>query len=230
MPDFSSLARRTIARLASSVVALVLAAPATAAAQMPGAPVFQNAFSNPGVTVAGNYADGEGTSLLALAAAWSPASGRFQVSGGLGRLGVEQGGADADDLNGTAWGARASVPLFSFAEGRVGVAPFAGVGGFTHDSLTVLQIPAGVGAGWRTALGETRALSLYATGTYLWARTEVGDVRADGGRLRFAAAVDVTLVRNLGLTLGYEAGGEAGAGEAGPSGSILGAALSWAFR
>jgi hypothetical protein len=224
----SSLARTALIAVAPFVA--LAATPATARAQMPGAPVLQNAFSNRGITVAGNYAGGDGTSLAAAALAWSPGGGRFQVSGGLGRLAFDGGGEDGDDLTGTAWGARLSAALLSLAGGRIGIAPFAGVGGFTHDDVSVLQIPAGVGAGWRMALGETRALSLYATGTYLWARTDVDDVRRDGGRIRAAAAVDVTVVRNLGLTVGYEAGGEAGDGEAGPTGSIFGVGLSWAFR
>jgi hypothetical protein len=220
----ASSAART-ALVTAAAVAVALASPAIAAAQLPGAPVLQNAFANPGVTVAANYADGDATTLIAGAVAWSPGTGRFQFSGGAGQLKV-----DDADFSAPAWGARVAVPLLSFANGRAGVAPFGGIGGASKDSVKLLQVPFGVGAGWRMGLGATRALSLYATGTYLWARTTVGEERVSDGRVRFAAAADVTVVRNLGLTLGYEAGAEADAGEAGPTGPVLGVGLSWAFR
>lgn len=208
-------------------ITLVIALPAAARAQLPGAPVLQNAFSNPGVTVGANYAATSGdvqASLVAAAVAWAPGTGRFQLSAGFGRLTPKDG-------DGTSvYGARVAVPLFSFAQGRIGVAPFAGVGSGSRDSTKLLQVPAGLGAGWRTALGATRALSLYATATYLWSRTTVGDLQQSDGRLRGAVAADVTVVRNLGLTLGYESGSEAGAGESGPTGPVLGVGLSWAFR
>ena len=215
------------ARALAALVASLLAPLASRAlhAQLPGAPVLQNAFANPGVTLAGNYASGDKTTLWALAGAYSPGAGRFQFSGGLGRLTLDQvsGGS-------TPWGVRLAVPLFSFATGRAGVAPFLGVGGMTRDSVKLLQVPVGLGAGWRMGLGTTRALSVYATGTYLWARTSVGAEKQSNGRVRFAVAGDVTLIRKLGLTVGYEAGSNAAAGEAGPTGGIFGAGLSWAFR
>jgi hypothetical protein len=96
--------------------------------------------------------------------------------------------------------------------------------------VKLLQGPFGVGAGWRMGLGATRALSVYATGTYLWARNTVGDSSESAGRMRVAAAADVTLIRNLGLTLGVEAGAKAEGAEPGPKGSIVGVGLSWAFR
>ena len=214
--------------LAAAVVVASLLAPLASRglhAQLPGAPVLQNAFANPGVTVAGNYAKGDGTTLWALAGAYSPGAGRFQFSGGVGRLTLDQVSGSS-----TPWGMRLAVPLFSFATGRAGVAPFIGFGGMTRDTVKLFQVPVGVGAGWRLGLGTTRALSVYATGTYLWARTTVGDVRKSNGRVRFAVAGDVTVIRNLGLTLGYEAGSNASAGESGPTGGIFGAGLSWAFR
>ena len=79
-------------------------------------------------------------------------------------------------------------------------------------------------------LGATRALSIYGTGTYLRVRHTVGDSTATAGRVRFAAAGDVTVIRNLGLTLGFEGGANAKHGRPGPTGSILGVGVSWAFR
>jgi hypothetical protein len=218
--------RPLAAALTFPAVALAaLLAPAVAHAQLPGAPVLQNAFANPGITVAANYADGDATTLVAGAVAYSPGAGRVQLSAGIGQLKV-----DDADFSATAWGARVAVPLLSFAGGRAGVAPFAGIGGASKDDVKLLQVPAGVGAGWRMGLGATRALSFYATATYLWARTTVDEQKVSNGRVRFAAAADVTVVRNLGLTVGYEAGAEAGDDEAGPAGPILGVGLSWAFR
>ena len=212
------------ALLAALAIAALLG-PRAVRAQLPGAPVLQNAFSNPGLTVAGNYASGDRTSLVAAAIAYAPGAGRFQFSGGVGRLTL-----DKADKSATPWGARLAIPLFSFAGGRGGVAPFVGFGGASIDSVKLMQVPVGVGAGWRMGLGATRALSVYGTGTYLWARTTVGDTKESAGLVRFAAAADVTVIRNLGLTLGFEAGSNAGAGESGPTGSIFGVGLSWAFR
>lgn len=224
----ASHAPRPSAAVPMALPALALAAlfaPALAHGQLPGAPVLQNAFANPGITAGANYADGDATTLIAGAVAYSPGAGRVQLSAGIGQLKVDEA-----DFSATAWGARVAVPLLSFAGGRAGVAPFLGVGGASKDSVKLLQVPTGLGAGWRMGLGATRALSFYATATYLWARTTVGDEKVSDGRVRFAAAADVTVVRNLGLTLGYEAGAEAGDDEAGPAGPILGVGLSWAFR
>ena len=213
-------------RLVAATVALLAPlAPRIAAAQLPGAPVLQNAFANPGLTVAGNYAGGDGTTLLAAAVAYAPGAGRFQVSGGLGRLTFDEGDASA-----TPWGARLAIPLLSFAGGRGGLAPFAGIGAATVDTVKLLQVPFGVGAGWRMGLGATRAISVYGTGTLLWARHTVAGSSESAFRARFAAAADVTVIRNLGLTLGYEGGANAKADRPGPTGGIFGVGLSWAFR
>lgn len=209
----------------ATAIGLALLAPHPLAAQLPGAPVLQHAFSNPGLTVAGNYASGDGTTLLGAALAYAPGAGRFQLSGGVGTLSFDE----ADD-RATAYGARLGFPIFSFATGRGGIALFGGVGGATIDTVKLLQVPAGVGAGWRMGLGATRALSVYATGTVLWARHTVADSSESAYRVRFAAAADVTVIRNLGLTVGFEGGANADAGEPGPTGSILGVGLSWAFR
>jgi hypothetical protein len=121
------------------------------------------------------------------------------------------------------------VPVFSFATGRGGIALFGGVGNASADSTSLLQVPGGVGVGWRMGLGATRALSVYGTGTYLWARAKVGDESTSKGNFRFAVAGDVTVIRNLALTVGFE-GGASDDEAVGQSGSIFGAGLSWAFR
>src|SRR3954463_2255952 len=64
---------------------LALCGVATSAdAQIPGAPVLQNAWASPGIVGAVNFAGSSGQSVVAAAAGWSPGSGRFQVSGGAG--------------------------------------------------------------------------------------------------------------------------------------------------
>ena len=216
--------------LAAAVALLAPLAPRVAAAQLPGAPVLQNAFSNPGLTVAGNYAGGDGTGLLAAAIAFAPGAGRFQFSGGVGRLTTEAAAGETDDRTATAWGGRLAFPVFSFATGRGGIALYGGYGSASADTVKQVQAPFGAGAGWRMGLGATRALSVYATGTYLWARQTMGEKEESAGRVRFAAAADVTVIRNLGLTVGFEGGANAKEGKPGPAGSILGVGLSWAFR
>src|SRR3954469_15322142 len=69
---------RAIATIAVAAVA------SSAEAQIPGAPVLQNAWATPGIVGALNYAGSSGENVIAAAAGWSPGSARFQVSGGLG--------------------------------------------------------------------------------------------------------------------------------------------------
>jgi len=220
---------RAVARRLALVLATLLLPTTSLHAQQPGAPVLQNGFANPGVTVAVNYGKGEHSDLLGAALAWSPGKGTFQFSAGAGRLDVDSTGFDPM----TTYGLRVAFPRFGFMGGRVGMAPFIGLGGASGDSTKTLIVPIGVGAGWRMALGSTRALSLYATGTYL--RTQVtpeaeGQDKQSADLLRFAAAADVTLFRNVGLTLGTEFGSAADHGATVPEGTIFGAGLSWRFR
>jgi hypothetical protein len=204
----------------------VLARPAHA--QMLGVPVLQNGFSNPGVTVAVNYGTAENVRGYGLAGAWAPVSGRFQVSGGIG-------GYDPDE--GKAWltyGGRVAVPLTMFTgTGNFGVAPFAGLGAASREGTGIMHLPVGVAAGYRRSLGATRAISVYGSSFYGWTRvtSDVEDVETvSKGLIRFSGGIDVGLVPGLGLTVGYEAGATAEADEAGPTGSIFGIGLSYAFR
>ena len=200
------------------------------AAQQPGAPVLQNGFANPGLTAALNYARGTEANLVGAAIAWSPGKGSVQLSAGAGRLDVDAEGVDPL----TTYGARLALPLarLSWMNGRIGAAPFVGFGGASGDSASTLIVPLGVGAGWRMALGSTRALSVYGTGSYL-----IGSVTPEGGDaekqnlVRFAVAADVTLFRNVGFTIGSEFGASADDDlPTLPQGSVLGIGLSWAFR
>ena len=74
-------------------------------AQLPGAPVLQNAWATPGLVAAVNLGGGSDGSVYAAAVGWSPGSGRFQLSAGAGaqsRTGTGSKGA---------YGLRVAVPL-----------------------------------------------------------------------------------------------------------------------
>jgi hypothetical protein len=190
--------------------------------------VLQNGFSNPGVTAAVNYGTGENVRGYGLAGAWAPASGRFQVSGGIG-------GYDPDeDKAWLTYGGRVAVPLTMLTgTGNFGVAPFAGLGAASREGTGIMHLPVGIAAGYRRALGTTRAISVYGSSFYGWTRltSDVEDVEnVSKGLLRFSGGLDVAVTPGFGVTLGYEAGATADDGEPGPTGSIFGIGLSYAFR
>lgn len=220
----------SIPRVAIAVVVLLVgqAAAGPLQAQMLGVPVLQNGFSNPGITTAVNYGTAEGVRGYGLAAAWAPASGRFQVSGGVG-------GYDPDE--GKSWftyGGRVGVPLTKVTgNGSFGVAPFAGLGAANRQGTAIMHLPVGVAAGYRRALGDTRAISVYGSSFYGWTRltSDAADVETvSNGVIRFSGGLDVALTPGFGVTIGYEAGAKADAGEPGPTGSVFGIGLSYAFR
>ncbi len=212
----------------STLLFVAHAAMAPLPAQMLGVPVLQNGFSNPGITAAVNYGTAEGVRGYGLAGAWAPASGRFQVSGGVG-------GYDPDD--GKAWvtyGGRVGVPLTGLTgNGSFGVAPFAGLGAASRQGTSIMHLPVGVAAGYRRALGATRAISVYGSSFYSWTRFTSDVANAETvskGLIRFSGGLDVALLPALGVTVGYEAGQAADAGDPGPTGSIFGIGVSYAFR
>ncbi len=227
---------------------LVLAAPG-ALAQMLGVPVLQNAFANPGITVAGNFGTQDGARGYGAAAAWAPGSGRFQLSVGGGVLDAEAaggsvipGGSTSDDRTRTfTWGARASFSFLERASGSIGVGAFAGAGGLSRDRVTQLRVPLGASLGWRRAIGETRAISVYVAPFYLLSETrlDLGGIDCDvvacpdetdrAGSFRVSGGVDFALARAIGITVGYEDGQRADDAEPGPSSGVFGVALSYAF-
>lgn len=227
---------------------LVCAGPAVAGAQMPGIAVLQNAWTNPGLTAAVNTGFGGGGSAYAGAAAWSPRSGRFQLSLGAGIRTTGESGS------GPTAGARVAVPFWTTAGGGLGVAGFAGVGsgrvkGDTTalgDAVTAFQVPVGVAVGYRRMLGS-RGISAHVAPFYaLWRRNipEVpatgGDpgspaVRRTAGLFRVGVGVDVGITRRIGVTGGVELGANGreatatDAGRPGPTGAVASIAASWAF-
>src|SRR3954462_11617157 len=78
-------------RTCVAAAALMVALSSTLTAQMPGAPVLQNAWASPGMVVAVDIAGGSRT-LYGGAVGWAPSAGRFQFSGGVGSLSPKGGG------------------------------------------------------------------------------------------------------------------------------------------
>jgi hypothetical protein len=209
-------------------------------AQIPGAPVLQNVWATPGVVGALDIGTGSGGSVYAAAGSWTPGSGRFELSGGLGyqRLG---GGAGSRGV----YGVRAAIP-FGGATSTFGFGAFAGIGGgpsrvtaadtiFTPggpqvtgiDSVTsTVQIPLGVSVGWRHAIGATHGVSIYASPSYTFFS---GGNGGSGGLIRGAIGADFGITSKLGATVGFEFGATREQGFGGPTGSSFGLGLSYAF-
>lgn len=228
--DRDSLVGGLVSRpLRGLATALALLAPLAAGAQMPGVPVLQNAFSNPGLTVGGNVGTGDVGSAYAAAVAWAPGSGRFQVSGGIGVLTFKAEDAKSSPTYGVR-GAYA-LPWPRGGTGSFGTAAFVGFGGATNDDASTSTIPVGVSVSYRRALGETRAFSVYGVPFYQWSSFRPKEGEEDSrGQFRGSVGADVTIIPRLGATVGYEFGGKTAAGEAGTSGGVFGAGVSWSFR
>jgi hypothetical protein len=199
--------------MGGAAVALALNTTGAAMAQIPGAPVLQNAFANPGLAAAANFGAGSGQSLFALAGAWGLAGGRFQLSGAAGAQ-------RANDATRGAYGVRGSMTVWTSAGGGLGAAAFAGVGGAPRTrsngvmtNPAVMTIPAGLTVGYRRPLGTTRG-STSDDGAG-------GDVAGSDGNVRVALGVDFSFNPSFGVTAGTELGGS------GSGGSNFGLALSW---
>ena len=195
---------------------------ATAAAQVPGAPVLQNAFANPGLAVAANFGGGGGQSFYGLAAAMGMSGGKLQISGGAG---VNRG----NNTTRGAYGARVSSALWSTSGGSIGVGAFAGVGGAPRtrtnnvvSNPAVLNVPLGATIGYRRAFG-TRGVSGYASPFYRWSRVDNGAV-ASSGSMRVSLGTDVGVTQSIGVTVGGELGGKT---TSGGGSSLFGFAVSF---
>jgi hypothetical protein len=231
-----NIRRQLLAAVLTAAIAPV------ASAQTPGLAVLQNAWANPGITAAVDAGFGGGTSTFAGAAAWAPASARFQLSLAAGIRNVSGTGAAATG------GARVAVPVWSTSSGKLGVAGFAGIGSsklasdtnVAGASAVLSQVPIGVSVGYRMRLGATRGISAYASPFYaLWrrdlpgvdstaTRPAVPAVKTTNGLFRIGLGVDVGVTSRLGVTGGVELGATKANG-AGPGGTIATVAASWAF-
>lgn len=222
-------ARRPLAALALAAAASSAASatlPATAGAQMPGVPVLQGPFRNPGVTVGAFGAGADGTTAAGAAVAIVPSLRWLQFTLGGGY-------ADAG-LSVATYGGRAAVSLSRFVpflrSDGLGVAAFVGIGGGIRDSVTLLSVPVGVTVGYRRVIG-TRVLSAYASPFYGYSQSQ-GQGQDAGGRglIRVSGAVDFSLTRRIGITVGAEGGATAKDRQPGPRTTLFGAGISFALR
>jgi hypothetical protein len=201
---------------------IAVLATSSMSAQMPGSPVLQNAWAAPGLVGAVNYGGGDG-SVYAAAVSWAPPSARLQLSGGLGVRSLSGGGGSK-----SVYGVRAALPLGGTAS-TIGFGAFAGVGGGqTAQSDTTsssTEIPLGLAIGWRHALGGSHGFSLYATPSYIYF---TGGSKA-GGIARAGVGVDIGITNSLGATVGAEFGATRAPGLGGPTGTLFGIGVSYAF-
>lgn len=216
--------RPTVRPLVPSLLAGLVLGATSVAAQLPGLPVLQGPFANPGLTVGANVGGGNG--LTTYAAAASLGAGRFLLSGGVGALSPEEGSTSA------AYGARVAMPLMSFMGGSAGVAAFAGVGGASADGVSSVQLPVGAGLGWRRALGSSRGVVVHAAPMVTFYRVSADGESASKALFRASIGLDLALTRRLGVTIGAEGGQkpEEGSGDPGPGGSVAAIGVSWALR
>lgn len=207
-----------------TVIAFSLAPVSLARAQMLGAPVLQNAFTNRGVTVGADFGSGSDLSSYGAAVTWAPMSAKYALSGGIAYLDPKFGSGTAT------YGARLVVPvLHRFPQ--FGVAPFVGMGGATRNGVTDWQIPLGVALGYRRAVGVNgRAISAYVSPFYSWARVRENGQTSTHGLFRVSLGLDAAVLPQVGVTVGYETGAKAGVGEAGATGGIFGLGVSYALH
>lgn len=206
-----------------ALLASTLALTGSLVAQVPGVPALQNAFLNPGIGVAGNFAGGSGQSFYGVAAAWGPSGGRFQVSGAAGAQNV-------NDATRGAYGGRVAMNVWNSRNGSIGAGAFVGVGGApsTDDDNVVttpatLIVPGGVTVAYQRPIGAKRGISVYASPMYRWTRVDGFDVGSEGG-FRVSFGVDFSVTQSIGVT----AGGELGSGGAETNdGGVFGAAVTF---
>jgi hypothetical protein len=209
---------------AAVVATVVHITPRPMIAQMAGSPVLQSAFSNPGITLGANLATGDDANTYGLAGAWAPASGTVQLSGGIGLLHPDSGSDRAT------WGVRAMAPIPKLGTRSIGVAAFVGVGGARLRGRSETRIPLGVSVAYRRAIGTRRAVFVYLAPLYSWSRFRQDTVTVRRGVFRVSVGVDVVVIPQVGLTLGYEGGSRARPGEPGPAGSLFGVGISYALH
>ena len=204
------------------VACSALALARLAMAQMPGAPVLQNAFSNRGFAVAGNVATLGGTSTYAGAGAWAPGSGRLQLSAGVGAQ------TRSRTPTRVTYGGRLNATVLGM-ESNFGVSVFAGYGGLSGkelDSADVRSLVAlGATASYRMAAGMVKGVSVYASPVYeLVSR---GGGAGNVSVFRGSIGLDIGITSSIGATVGVELGAKQDEGSGKPSGAAFGAGVSY---
>lgn len=195
---------------------------ASAGAQVPAAPVLQNAFNNPGLAFAANFGSGTGQSFFGAAAAYG-LGGRFQASGAAG----------AQRANGStrgAYGLRLAAALWSSSSGALGAGGFAGVGGAPSTRINgvttntaITSVPVGLSIGYRRPIGTTRGISVYGSPLYRWTRSDSLGTIVSSGSMRGAVGLDFAWSPSIGITAGGEFGGKSGTADSG----LFGVAVSF---
>jgi len=210
----------------AAAFSFVITSPTPAVAQMPGAPVLQNAWATPGAVGAVNFSGGSDGEAYALAASWAPTSSRFQISGGFGSRHITAIGSRS------VFGVRLAMPFGAGAMSGIGFAAFVGAGGSEGGKTAVgdsvestSEVPLGAAIGWRRALGAAHGVSIYASPSYVLFS---GGTKS-GGLVRGAVAADVGITPSLGFTAGIEFGQTRGRAIGGPSGTLYGVGLAYAF-
>jgi hypothetical protein len=190
---------------------------------MPGAPTFQNAWAGPGFVSALDLGVGTNGALYAIAAAWTPKPGHFQLTGGAG----------IQACTGTArgsFGGRVAIALGKPAS-VFGFAALAGVGGAAtatsgaDTTNAIVQYPFGVSAGWRHSDRSGKSVSVFTTHTAVVISSE-GEIV---GAYRAALGGDVALSRSFGATIGFEVGTHPERTSGGPGLFMVGLGASYAF-
>lgn len=231
--------RRVLWIARALALAAVAAVASSAEAQLPGAPVLQNAWATPGLVAAANFAGGSGESVVAGAVGWSPGSARFQLSAGAGYQ--NQSGFAGRPV----YGARVAMP-FGGTSSAFGFGAFAGVGGGAARKAKIdipkvgggtttttvadtvswtTEIPVGASVGYRRAIGSNHGLSAYATPAWVFYSGGTNS----GGLFRVGIGVDVGITRSLGATVGVDFGGTRVKELGGPSSSQYGVGISYAL-
>ena len=207
--------------LAGSILTGLFMASA-AGAQVPGVAVLQNAFTGRGLAIAGNFGSSKGQSFFGGAAAWGLGP-RFMVSGAAGAQ-------RANNTTRGAYGARATMGVWSSRGGALGAAAFAGVGGAARTRVgtvvnnpAIMSLPAGVSVGYRRGMGARGSISGYVSPFYNWSRIDSGTV-VSAGAFRSSVGVDVGFSPSFGASLGAEFGAGRGSGS---RNGVLGAAITY---
>ena len=151
-------------------------------------------------------------------------SAKYQFSAGVAYLDPKNGSGTAT------YGARLMVPVLK-PTSPFGVAPFVGMGGANFDGVNDWQIPLGISAGYRRALGASgRGISAYVSPFYTWARIRENSQTETHGLFRVSIGVDAAVLPQVGVTVGYETGQKATEEEAGARGGIFGVGVSYALH
>lgn len=231
----AGVVRQVASRIAclTSAMATLAALPAIAAAQFPSVPVVESPFFDAGRAGGMNLGlERESTAYVA-AGSWVPASERWKVSAGLGYVTVRDGGG------GVAAGIRGAYP-FRLGQDRdststVGVALFAGAGGFSVDGVTRLSVPAGAAIGVRGAVAGGRAYAVHAAPFLVYNRASGRDDvtgvdrSASGFVIRLGTGADFAVTPRVGLSLALEFGQDPDEDDPGARGTVLGAGVALRF-